>query len=50
MTAAWRVGKAGTPLFRSTRRLGAVAQLGEHLVCNQKVVGSIPIRSTGSIV
>jgi hypothetical protein len=33
-------------LFRSTKRLGAVAQLGEHLVCNQKVVGSIPIRST----
>ena len=25
---------------------GAVAQLGEHLVCNQGVVGSIPIRST----
>ena len=27
------------------KRPGAVAQLGEHLVCNQKVVGSIPIRS-----
>ena len=26
--------------------LGAVAQLGEHLVCNQGVVGSIPISST----
>ena len=25
---------------------GAVAQLGEHLVCNQGVVGSIPISST----
>ena len=25
---------------------GAVAQLGEHLVCNQGVVGSNPIRST----
>jgi hypothetical protein len=24
---------------------GAVAQLGEHLVCNQGVVGSNPIRS-----
>src|SRR5512142_2928732 len=27
------------------RNLGAVAQLGEHLVCNQGVVGSNPIRS-----
>ena len=27
------------------RQLGAVAQLGEHLVCNQGVVGSNPIRS-----
>jgi hypothetical protein len=27
---------------------GAVAQLGEHLVCNQGVVGSIPISSTNS--
>ena len=25
---------------------GAIAQLGEHLVCNQGVVGSIPISST----
>ncbi len=25
---------------------GAVAQLGEHLICIQKVVGSIPISST----
>jgi hypothetical protein len=25
---------------------GAVAQLGEHLVCNQGVVGSSPISST----
>src|SRR6185312_10355230 len=24
---------------------GAVAQLGEHLVCNQGVTGSIPVRS-----
>src|SRR5882672_10340827 len=29
---------------------GAVAQLGEHLVCNQGVVGSNPIRSTSGIV
>ena len=25
---------------------GAIAQLGERLVCNQKVAGSIPISST----
>ena len=25
---------------------GAIAQLGERLVCNQKVIGSIPIGST----
>ena len=25
---------------------GAVAQLGEHLVCNQEVGGSIPLSST----
>jgi hypothetical protein len=25
---------------------GAVAQLGERLVCNQEVIGSIPISST----
>ena len=26
--------------------IGAVAQLGEHLLCKQGVVGSIPISST----
>jgi hypothetical protein len=25
---------------------GAIAQLGERLVCNQKVTGSIPVGST----
>ena len=25
---------------------GAVAQLGEHLLCKQKVTGSIPVSST----
>src|SRR6478735_8497948 len=27
-------------------RCGAVAQLGEHLLCKQGVTGSIPVRST----
>ena len=31
-------------IFRTL--FGAVAQLGEHLVCNQGVAGSIPVRST----
>ena len=39
---------AGKPLFCKT--FGAVAQLGEHLVCNQGVAGSIPVRSTCPIV
>ena len=29
----------------SCKIFGAVAQLGEHLVCNQGVAGSIPVRS-----
>src|SRR5213595_3564867 len=29
---------------------GAVAQLGEHLLCKQGVVGSIPISSTKDLV
>jgi hypothetical protein len=29
---------------------GAVAQLGEHLLCKQGVVGSIPISSTNIVV
>ena len=29
---------------------GAVAQLGEHLLCKQGVVGSIPISSTNFLL
>jgi hypothetical protein len=32
-------------LFRLLMK-GAIAQLGERLVCNQEVIGSIPISST----
>jgi hypothetical protein len=32
--------------LRARFTFGAVAQLGEHLVCNQGVAGSIPVRST----
>ena len=31
---------------RGGRRHGALAQLGEHLLCKQRVIGSIPIGST----
>ena len=34
------------PAEKDEARQGAVAQLGERLVCNQEVVGSIPIGST----
>src|SRR5205814_8587667 len=33
-------------LSRPTIDLGAVAQLGEHLLCKQGVTGSIPVSST----
>ena len=29
--------------------IGAVAQLGERLICTQEVVGSIPISSTSTL-
>ena len=33
-------------LFLKDEWRGAIAQLGERLVCNQKVTGSIPVGST----
>jgi hypothetical protein len=33
------------PISETTRR-GAIAQLGERLLCKQEVIGSIPIGST----
>ena len=33
---------------RGRKQDGAVAQLGEHLLCKQGVVGSIPISSTST--
>ena len=32
--------------FQKDEGRGAIAQLGERLVCNQKVTGSIPVGST----
>ena len=34
------------PRVRAGRREGAVAQLGERLLCKQEVIGSIPFSST----
>ena len=47
--SVWR--RAGWVLWRrwlleAVLRFGGVAQLGEHLLCKQGVVGSIPIVST----
>ena len=39
----WEVVKIGN-------YFGAVAQLGEHLLCKQGVVGSIPISSTNTVL
>ncbi len=36
-------------LYRVIELDGAVAQLGEHLLCKQGVSGSIPLSSTKSI-
>ncbi len=36
----------GAPLARERKEIGAVAQLGEHLLCKQGVSGSIPLSST----
>ena len=41
----WRGGWGGAARGRPAIG-GAVAQLGEHLLCKQGVVGSIPISST----
>ena len=34
------------PMSEKTTRRGAIAQLGERLLCKQEVIGSIPIGST----
>ena len=37
-------------LFRFERSCGALAQLGERLLCTQEVSGSIPLGSINTIV
>ena len=36
--------------FCFIKNYGALAQLGEHLICNQNVAGSSPVRSTRPLV
>ena len=36
-------------LLSGVAMVGAVAQLGEHLLCKQRVSGSIPLSSTKSL-
>jgi hypothetical protein len=43
-----RAAKAANLQTRTT--FGAVAQLGEHLLCKQGVAGSIPVRSIFYVV
>src|ERR1051326_2712154 len=43
-------GPRAAPHSRAPTRIGAVAQLGERLVRNEEVRGSIPLGSTNSIV
>ena len=43
----WDQGVAGSnPVFPTIKKIGALAQLGEHLPCKQGVSGSIPLGST----
>src|SRR5207245_1189756 len=46
LPAAYEVMSAEIVSTISAHERGAIAQLGERLVCNQKVAGSIPAGST----
>jgi len=48
MTSFIRQAPAQDTCMSTLNSHGAVAQLGEHLLCKQGVVGSIPISSTRS--
>ena len=37
-------------LLQGNAYFGAVAQLGEHRVCNARVAGSIPVSSTNFVL
>ncbi len=42
----WTAGPKQRALDRSGKSPGAIAQLGERLLCKQEVTGSIPVGST----
>ena len=46
VTRRWSLVFANHERPKTNDRVGAVAQLGERLVCNQEATGSIPVSST----
>ena len=46
----WSLAFANDERPKTNDRVGAVAQLGERLVCNQEATGSIPVSSTRKTV
>ena len=51
MHLVWDQGVAGSnPVFPTIYKIGAIAQLGEHLPCTQGVSGSIPLGSTNLFI
>lgn len=46
LVRVWQVRLGGAWPLTAKRVFGAVAQLGERLVCNQEVAGSNPVGST----
>ena len=46
VNAIWHFGYDYVALVRLPKDKGAIAQLVEHLLCKQRVVGSIPSGST----
>ncbi len=46
---ALQLPASATSILRKAKSTGAIAQLGERLLCKQEVVGSIPSGSTKSL-
>ena len=49
ISVQWSVGFSDHWQLTTDHWVGAVAQLGERLVCNQEATGSIPVSSTRKI-
>ena len=46
ITFVGRIGRLKKRAVADSTEAGSLAQLAEHLTLNQRVIGSIPIRST----